>query len=240
MTRWLLILPLVVAPLVVTGCGKRVRTITVRVTIPTDGPASPAAPLAGVQVVALPYDRDSVRAALERAAPTPRPSTAGVDSLFARFREPFSAYARASLRADRLRDSAAVLTERLGAAAYADSMKAAERRRDSTQAALDAVRRAVGDRMDSLRAPIRSWENSTFRDWDSVTRALAQTRGKPAADTTDAQGWAHLEVRPDRQWWIYATSFDVEDPNGQWYWNIPVQSDTVFLDASTGRRRPRY
>ena len=49
----------------------------------------------GVGVVALPYDRDSVLASLEARAGSPRPHTARLDTLFARFRGPFVAYTTA-------------------------------------------------------------------------------------------------------------------------------------------------
>ena len=64
--------------------------MAVRVSIP--GPDSVETPVTGVGVVALPYDRDSVLRQLEARAPTPRPDTAPLDSLFAAFRGPFTAY----------------------------------------------------------------------------------------------------------------------------------------------------
>jgi len=58
-------------------------------------------------------------------------------------------------------------------------------------------------------------------------------------DTTGSTGWAGLTL-PAGRWWIYARAWDTSDPNAEWYWNVPVQEDTVLLSSRTGRRRPRY
>jgi hypothetical protein len=59
------------------------------------------------------------------------------------------------------------------------------------------------------------------------------------ADTTDARGRATLRLSA-RPWWIYARSPDPQDPNAEWYWNLPAVGDTLRLDAATGRHLPRY
>src|SRR5918912_2639358 len=71
------------------ACHKK-RAVAVRVSIP--GLDSLESPAAGVGVIALPYDRDSVLASMEAHARTPRPDTRALDRLFARFRGPFIAY----------------------------------------------------------------------------------------------------------------------------------------------------
>ena len=87
------------------------RRIDVQVLLPgADGRLAPAP---GVALIALPYDRDSVIAALEARAPSPRPSTALLDSLFARFREAYTALAAADAELRALQDSQAVITTRL-------------------------------------------------------------------------------------------------------------------------------
>jgi hypothetical protein len=216
------------------GCRGGSRDVVVRAAIP--GPDSVQAPLAQLQVIALPYDRDSVRRAFERRG-GPRPSTAAIDSLFARFRGPFVAYTHASAAVDRLRASAAAP----GAPpALRTRLAAAERTRDSAAAALEVVRAELRQRDSALRAPIRQWEDSTFRGWDSVTQALVKARDRdPLADSTDATGRVTLHL-PKGDWWIWATSLDVGDPNARWYWNVPVRGDTVVLDRTTGQLRPRY
>lgn len=237
MRRWLLLCPLLA---LAAACGESTRTVTVRATVL--GPDSVEAPVPQLAIVALPYDRDSLRAALERAGP-PKPSTAELDSLFAAFRGPFVAYSLASARIQRLEDSVAAARQAGGEppAALLGALEESRRRRDSSRAALDAARAALTARDSALRAPIVAWENTTFRGWDTLTARLIDRSGvEPVVDTTDATGWAELRLAPDRAWWIWAESIDVYDPHGKWYWNVPVEGDTVRLSPGNAEHRPRY
>ncbi|HET9727749.1 MAG TPA: hypothetical protein VFP28_12590, partial [Gemmatimonadales bacterium] len=202
------------------------RPLAVRVSIP--GPDSVETPVTGVGLVALPYDRDSVLHALEQRARTPRPPTAPIESLFAAFRGPFAAYSSASIRLGHLRDSLAAAKAGLDslprdAPAYAqhyavfgrltDSLRVAQERAERARVALDQERRTFSVRGDSLRLRMRQWEDSTYQGYDSLVQALARRAARePVTDTTGADGWAHLTLRPGR-WWIYARSWDATDPN---------------------------
>jgi hypothetical protein len=217
---------------------------------------SAPAPAAGVGVLALPYDRDSVIGMLERRAASPRPSTAALDSLFARFRGPIVAYTRASLAATALEDSVAALARRAdslpkgSAETRALEGRLAERRhalavltatRDSAARALDRARAEFESRGDSLRARIRRWEDSTYQGWDSIVSALVQRSGStPATDTTNGTGWARLTLHGPGPWWIHAQAWDTGDPNAEWYWNVPARGDTVLLTPANGRHKPNY
>ena len=78
--------------------------------------------------------------------------------------------------------------------------------------------------------------------WVDLCAAICAQRhsGRTAVtDTTGSQGWAHLRLAPGR-WWVYARSWDAEDPNAEWYWNTPVTRDTLFLSSRTARRHLRY
>lgn len=229
------------------------RQVDVRVSIP--GADSAETPASGVGVVALPYDRDSVLASLEARATTPRPNTATLDTLFARFRGPFTAYTAAAYQSRRLQDSINVVrstldsTDRTSPAYSAltaryqrlsDSLAQVERRADRARAVLDVARTQFVTRSDSLRTTVRHWEDSTYQGYDSIVEGLAKTRGhEPVTDTTGATGWARFSLAPGR-WWIYARAWDTGDPNSGWYWNVPVNGDTVLLSSRTGRQRPRY
>ena len=236
----------------VTGCEGARHDVAVRVSIPD--PASVETPAAGVGVVALPYNRDSILKSLEAHA-RPRPDTAALDSLFARFRGPFTAYTAVSYAEAGLRDSLRLLRSRLdslarGAPEFAvlsarhsrmsDSLRRVESRARSARAALDRARIDFVTRSESLRTAIRHWEDSTYQGYDSLTGALAAQRHRePVTDTTDATGWAHFTL-DDGPWWIYGRSWDATDPNAEWYWNVPVTSDTILLSSRAGRQRPRY
>ncbi len=229
------------------------RDLAVRVSIP--GPDSVETPVSGIGLVALPYDRDSVLAALEASAGTSRPGTAELDILFQTFRGPFNAYSSATLRTTALSDSLGDLRSRLDSLSrgdpeygklYAaferltDSAATARRTADTAREALDRVRGRIVPRSESLRSAIAQWEDSTYRGYDSIVRNLAARRRQdPLTDTTDAEGWADFRLGPGR-WWIYGQSWDATDPNARWYWNVPAEDDTVLLSSRTGQRRPRY
>jgi hypothetical protein len=235
-----------------TAC-ERPRDVAVRVSIP--GPDSVETPVTGVGIIALPYNRDSVLAALEQRASSARPDTAALDSLFRAFRVPFASYAAAVQRTEVLRDSLERLRLALDSmprntpeyreryAAFSrldDSLAAARKTSERARQGLDRARAEFAERGDPLRARIRHWEDSTYRGYDSIVENLARSQGRDAVtDTTGSTGWAHLTL-PSGRWWIYARAWDTSDPNAEWYWNVPVQEDTVLLSSRTGRRRPRY
>ena len=236
--------PVLLAAALLLACSDSSRDLVVRVVIP--GADSVEAPVPQVQVLALPYDRDSLRDALAAAAPAERPraAEAELDSLFGRFRPPFTAFVMASSAVDALADSVAALEQDADAAALAGArgrLAAARERQEEARAALDEVRSAIGPRVDSLRAVVQLWENTAFESWSTEIEQLGRGRREPRADTTDPRGVAELSV-PGGAWWIHATAHDPLDPNSRWYWNLPVPvgADTVELNARTGARRARY
>lgn len=234
------------------ACGGP-RDVAVRVSIP--GPDTVETPVTGVGLVALPYDRDSVLRELEARARTPRPPTARLESLFAEFRGPFTAYSATTFRLGKLRDSLAAAKVELdslprSAPAYArihavfgrlsDSLAAVQGHAERAREELDRARREFVKRGDTLRLRMRQWEDSTYEGYDSIVRGLALRAGRePVTDTTGSDGWAHLELAPGR-WWVYARSWDATDPNAEWYWNVPATDDTLLLSSRNARRQPRY
>ena len=240
------------AVLAVAGCESE-RTIAVRVSIPNAD--SIETPAAGIGVIALPYDRDSVIASLESRARTPRPHTAALESLFAQFRGPFTAYTNVSLAASNLQDSLEAMRRSLDAAPsgsaarrsltdrverWSDSLTLLERRVTRARAELDRARSSFVNRSDTLRAAVRRWEDSTYLGYDSIVERLARATGRePATDTTNQTGWAQFTL-PAGRWWLYARAWDPSDPNAEWYWNLPAEEDTVLLSSRTGERRPKY
>lgn len=201
-------------------------------------------PLAGVVVTFLPYDRDGILAELENQA-GPRPHTQELDSLFRRFRTPYAVYVRTSERARttrRLYDSLLAVrgADDAEVRGLADSTARIDLELAKARAVLDAVRDSVGPVIARLRDDSRQWEDTTYREF----RRLARNAGRgffarPFADTTDQGGWASIQL-VGRKWWITARALDPVDPNSEWYWNLPLDGDTVYLDSRTGRHRPRY
>lgn len=232
---------------------QRTRDVTVIATIP--GLDSAGGPAAGFAFVALPYDRDSLVAAFEGRAATPRPSTDALDTLFASYRAPFAAYTALVAESARYTDTLAALKRRLEgmprtvpeyAASYQrwtglrDTLRTLDAQAAQARTALEAARPAFVARSESLRTLIRNWQDSTYIGYDRAVDSIVRYRHRPpVADTTDAAGAAVIRLNGG-PWWIYARSWDPADPNAEWYWNVPVSGDTVRLNASTGLNRPRY
>ena len=111
---------------------------------------------------------------------------------------------------------------------------------ERARTALSAARDTLWPRIKGLRQEARAWELTTYAGYDTLTRS--QTTGRMrmiSSDTTGAAGWASLRINKGT-WWIHARSPDPQDPNFEWYWNVPLVGDTVRLSPATGRHRPRY
>lgn len=238
-------------PLALAACGP--RTVDVTIAIPNEHGVE--TPVPGARFNVLPYDRDSILRDLEARAPTPRPSTVRLDSLFQAFREPFAAYLGRSAAHDRLRQARDSVRTRLDGIlradpAYADgydrytalndSLRTMEPGLDSARRELARVRARILPAADSLRRRLAAWEDTAYRAYDSITGALVRRHRHGAVnDSTRATGWARLRL-PRGDWWITARAVNVADPNAEWYWNLPADADTILLSERTGKRRPRY
>jgi len=237
--------------MLVAACANS-RTVTVQVLVPDL--AGVATPIAGVVVAAIPYDRDSLIAAMEGRVSTGRPHTQTLDSLFQAFHGPFLQFSRAAWnveRATRTRDSVAEARRAAASGPALGELDALLNRLDDSlrrlapalaraRAELSAARDTLWPRIERLRAEARQWQLTTFDGYDTAARSLARSRMRTvSADTTDSAGWATMVVAPG-PWWLTARSPDPQDPNYEWYWNVPVDADTVRLNPATGRHLPRY
>jgi hypothetical protein len=234
------------------ACDSR-RSLTVQIQIPDL--AGIDTPVPGVLLAALPYDRDSILADMERRATTPRPNTHTLDSLFLAFHQPFLAFSRAAWTmelATRTQDSVTAARARAGPGtpaageldrllqAISDTLARLRPELERTRTALAAARDTLWPVMERLRGEVRAWENSTYAGYDTVVRTQSTDKMRQLiADTSDAGGWGRLRVSAGT-WWVHARSPDPQDPNLQWYWNVPVTGDTIRLNSATGRRLPRY
>ena len=212
-------------------------------------------PIPGAVVAALPYDRDSLIKTMEIRAGTPRPHTMALDSLFQAFHGPFLDMSRAAWLVEqtgRRLDSVntALSTAPAGSPAAAelaprqkvlqDSLARQNAGLERARTALGAARDTLWPRIERLRQEASAWEHTTYEGYDTLSRS--QTTGRMrmiTSDTSDATGWASLRIR-NGSWWIHARSPDPQDPNFEWYWNVPLVGDTVRLSPATGRHRPRY
>ena len=211
--------------------------------------------MAHLQLVALPYDRDSVLATFTQRNPRPEREARQLDTLFAAFRIPFGIYAAAAYKLQSLQRSAAYLKARLDSlprqspaydslyrifARGTDSIAGAQKRRDDAQRELSMSRVKLSPRIDSLRQLMSRWEDSTYRGYDSITKVLGSGLGRePISDSTGSNGKVTLRLARG-PWWIYVRSWDAWDPYSEWYWNVPATGERVVLDRSNGHRQPRY
>jgi hypothetical protein len=180
------------------------------VSVPTESGGD--APAAEQVLVLLPYDRDSVVAALGAPHLASRPDTLPMTRLFDSLRVAYLAYHTAT-----------------GAA------------REAAKAHLDALRMSSEERLAELRAADREWRDTAYRTYDSSTFALTKRLARdPFADTTDLQGRTRIAPSRSGPWWVTATAWDAADPNAEWYWNVPLTGDTVRLSSANARHRRRF
>jgi len=238
--------------LLVLACNST-RQVAVQVLVPDL--AGLETPIPGAVVAALPYDRDSLIETMERRAGSGRPDTQALDSLFQAFHGPFLDMSRAAWLVEqtgRRLDSvkAALSVAPPGSAAareltamaktLSDSLTRQNAGMERARTALGVARDTLWPRIERLRQQARAWEHTTYAGYDTLSRS--QTTGRMrmiTSDTTGAAGWASLRINQGT-WWIHARSPDPQDPNFEWYWNVPLVGDTVRLSPATGRHRPRY
>jgi hypothetical protein len=240
------------ALLVVAACGGP-RQVAVRILVPDlEGVETP---LPGIVIVALPYDRDSILTLLEHRAATKRPHTQTLDSLFQAFRGPFVRFSRVAWQVEQLTRSRDSLVRRRAEAVpnspgakeldgrirgLGDSLQRLQPEVERAKAALGAARDTLWPRIEAVRGETKHWEAATYAGYDTIVRTLTRDRLRQGvADTTDATGWATLRLTPGA-WWITARSPDPQDPNSEWYWNVPATGDTIRLNPVMGRHLPRY
>ena len=207
--------------LALAACGD--DSVVIEAAIPDE--SGTLTPLAGLRLVLLPYDRDSLIQVLENRAPSARPSPARLDSLFDAFRAPFNEYLRLSAAMSRATDSTAKL-------ALQDSVTRARNLLNDTRDRLEPS-------IDIERNRIRAWEDTALRTYDSIGGLLVRRSLRDAiVDSTRSTGRTRIELKKG-PWWVTARSINVLDPNREWYWNVLIVGDTVRLTPSNGKARPR-
>ncbi len=167
--------------------------------------------VAGMPLVVLPYDRDSVADALTAAAPA-RPDTMGLVRLF-----------------DSLRT------------AYRRTLTASGADQAAARGAYDRLRQGLAPTLDSLRQVQQAWRARAYGGYDTLTLALIHRLTRdPFTDTTDTHGIAVVRPRMGGPRWVTVSTCDANDPYSEWYWNVPLTGDTLRLSPANARRRTRF
>jgi hypothetical protein len=98
--------------------------------------------------------------------------------------------------------------------------QAAVQRGDTAVARVDAMRRALTARVDSVRAAQKAWVAKAYAPFDSAVQKRTERSGlKVSEDTTDASGRVTFKAGDPGTWWVsahYTLPYSTLD------WNVPV------------------
>jgi hypothetical protein len=121
-------------------------------------------------------------------------------------------------------------------AARTDTLTRLVRERDEAQATLGRTRNSLGDRIDSLRAAMSRWQDSAYRDYESITKNLTSGLGRePVADSTGPDGRATLHLPVGDRGSTPVPG--IRDPNAS---GTGTSGGVARADRASGRRTPRY
>ena len=246
MSKLRLAIPVLAILPLLTACGSRV---TVQVAV-DEAAAEPADDL---EVQFLPFDRDSLFAAIMADASTPEPEIpADLEQASVTEQELREEWSAAESEWNNVRDEMRTINTRLEdldqrSREYLelfeqfDDLEGRERTLDRRrQAAFDAfsdMQQATQQRVDSICIVIDSWEEMAFADYMALEADLLVALGRQMlADTTDADGFASAPISGG-PWWIHSR---VNTAAGELYWNVVVDeapTDTLRLVPSNAELR---
>jgi hypothetical protein len=257
-SRWLFLT--LVGSLVVASCGPGQVAVTAEIDVPdpeTEG-ATVTRPLADLEIQLIPFDRDAVFDSLEAVFSTPEPEIPA--DLLAAQQEIEAAEAEwqdAEATWGAGRDRLLALTEEMEPLSPAEGRYAvlfrefqdwerrvatAERTKDRAFQRFTELQEGYILRRDSMRIVLDQWADEAFASYFEVTAAKAQEAGRDILyDTTDAQGYALIDVPPGN-WWVYTF---YEKAYSELYWNLPITVERgdplqVRLNAGTSVERPIF
>ena len=188
-------------------------------------------PLVGLEIVALPYDAQSLLDSLGRAAPTPRPDYAALEMELKDYqRKDSDSIDNLNAEWAEARSVVAELADTLngmerGSAEYATAyirLRTAHEALSREEVVLERrmMREFGSDRDIAARAAaaadsLRRWEEEAYRTFAELVAGQAGITG-----STDSEGQARLELEAGR-WWLVARRPDPENPFMEFAWNVP-------------------
>jgi hypothetical protein len=199
-------------------------------------PASDA--LAGLEVIAAPYDAQAILDSLERAAPTPRPQFPDLDSTLDGFRRDipdelrrvFQLWADSRGRVEALADTLHGLGHDAPGYERAynrfrqlyEALVAQEADLERATREMTAEDRELGRAAGLAADSLRRWEEMAFADFDRLAdSALARSERSEQYLVTDAAGRVHTKL-PVGRWWLLARLPHPENPFMVYSWNAPI------------------
>jgi hypothetical protein len=193
-------------------------------------------PVAGLRIMALPFDPDRLLDSLASEAPTPRPDFSDLETELRQFqRVADSVAARSSIPWRALRDTVVRLSDSLNAVDRRSPgyPSAYERFRDLYQRLLqqmaanegaargvDGATLSLARRAQRAADSLRAWEDEAYAGYsDAALAAIARAGGAPLDVVTDSAGIARLVLSRGR-WWLVARLADAENPFMEYYWRV--------------------
>jgi len=199
-------------------------------------------PIAGLEIVALPYDASGLLDSLEQAAAVPRPVFSELETELQAYRRKnpdsvttlSSEWAEARQAFADLADS--VWAMERGTAAYTRAYARLRTAHDALgreEAVLEGrMRRELGsDRELALKAgaaadSLRRWEAEPNRAFWSLVAEYDEV-----SITTDSLGRAHVSLEAGT-WWLVARHPDPENPFMEFTWHVPVVVSSIVPVAT--------
>ena len=217
-------------------------------------------PLAGLEVMALPFDPDQILDSLALASEAAKPAFPELEAEMAAYVPPEEAVLRgigaewidAMAEVKHLADSLnRVAPTSPGYAAAYDRLRqqyrelaqhAAERDKDFREHMGDD--RDLASRAAAAADTLRRWENENYAPFPELADSAVATSGRPVhRGETDEHGKLEFVLSSGR-WWLIARRDDPENPFIEHYWNVPIRMSVLgprkielHIDDSTPRWR---
>lgn len=218
--------------LVFCACGRETRVDVVAA-------LEPGRPLAGLKLVAWPYDPQRLLDSLAELAPVPRPDFSELEAELLAFVRPEFQVNDAATRAwAAVRDSVRQLSDSLlGAddrasasyrAAYERFRRLYERlllrtaNRDAGVRDLTSEVRELATRAGRAADSLRAWEREAYADADSAAAWATAAAGKAAVTgMVDEDGRAEFRL-PRGRWWIEGRAPHPDNPFLEYRWGVAL------------------
>lgn len=254
---WMFLVP--AALLFVTACGPGQIAVTAEIDIPdpeAEG-SMVTRPIADLEIQVFPFDRDLVFESLASAAATPEPQIPEdllalqeeIAAAQAEWNQAEATWANGRARLQSIVDAMEPLNQ--AEAQYIalfrefqdveTQVNRAERIKDQAFDRFTGLQQGYIQRADSMRFIRDQWADEAFATVNEVFLTRVRELGAEIlADTTDAQGFALIDVPPG-QWWVVAF---YEQAFSELYWNLPITVERgdpiqIRLNLENAAIRPR-
>lgn len=253
---WLFLILL--GPLFLSACGPAQVAVTAEIEVadPENPGTMVTRPIADLEVQIIPFDRDQVFDSLEAAFPEPEPEIpadllAAQEEIAAARSEWNAAEATWQSGRDRLTEileemeplnqaEARYITLYREFQDVEGQVARAERLKDQAFDRFTELQEGYIARRDSVKLMRDQWAEEAFASaGEAFTNKLRELGQDIIVDTTDAQGYALIDVPPG-DWWVYSY---YEQVYSELYWNLPITVERgdpvqVRLVAETAEERP--